>query len=746
MPGNLTARSRPVKVDIALIADIRVGDGAAPCHAAAAALLAGAGYSVGIVPVIAATIAADPFCINPQFQALVKSGTIRRIGSRTTIECNLALALDARVFDADFEAAPRIRAHHRIVTVERPAALATLPRPELDRLHARARTLLGGEVIWCPTSITARDALAFAVPDWPLTDEDWPPVVPDLTSVRADATDRARPTIGRARVARTRPREDWPAKLLASPFVALRERGDMSTNPISWPQPAPLERWPEAELDMAGFFAKIDLIANPDTAADDPLPVETLMALSAGVIPYLPESYRELFGGAAVYGTGAGLAEAAAKLKMEAGLMASLRHSGAALLRERFAPDAYVGRVRTLIGDPTRVSFAPAVHAEPSSRVLFYSSNGIGMGHLTRQLAIARRLPERLQPVFVSHSRAVDTVRKFGFVAEHLPYHAAYGEARAHWNIGLSQTLATALAFYQPEVLVFDGNVPFRGLLSALTQRPGMASIWVRRAMWGPGRDVEALDRAGAFDLVVEPLDPAWSRDKGPTTTRLSDTRVVAPVRILDQAELPDRATACAALGLDPAKTNVLIAAGSGNNFDMSAIINRVIDRLSGRAGFGLALAEWQIAQDRLDAPEDVARLTSYPFAQYLRAFDAAVAAPGYNTFCEHLATHLPTLWVPNEHEQMDQQIDRARFAADHGAGLVVRGTAPFDVNAALTELLDPSARAAMTTASAALANTSMTGNGALEIAEAIADLAGSAITRWSEPIADPDEPGSPVP
>ncbi|MEX0317272.1 MAG: glycosyltransferase [Ruegeria sp.] len=730
MPSNLIAGSRPVRVDIAIIADIRVGDVAAPCHAAVAAALLEAGYSVALVPVIADTIAADPYRIDPDAQSLLDTGAVRRVASGATVECGLALAFDARIFATTLARAPEIKARHRIVTIERPAGLVELDRPALDRLRARAETALGGPVTWCPTSVIARDAMAYSVPDWPVADEDWAPVVPDLSHVRPDAAERARPTIGRARIARARPTSDWPARFLKTPFLALRERGDSLADTPRWPQAAPIEVWPETALTLPEFFAKVDLLANPDLAQDDPLPVEALMALSAGVIPCLPESYRELFGGAAIYGSDTELAKAIIDLKMNPDLMASIRQSGATLLREVFAPELFVARVRTLLGPPEVERFAPAVHAEPNTRVLFYSSNGIGMGHLTRQLAVARRLPERLTPVFISHSRAVDTVRQFGFVAEHLPYHATYGEARAHWNVGLSQTLTAAFAFYQPEVLVFDGNVPFKGLLAALSSRPGMASVWIRRAMWGQGRDVEALDRATAFDLVVEPLDPAWSRDEGPTADRLSDVRVVPPVRILDTAEMPNRANACAALGLDPDGTNILIATGSGNNFDMAGVTDRVINRLAGCAGVGLAVAEWQIAQDRLDLPEGLVRLTGYPFAQYLPAFDAAVAAPGYNTFCEHLAAALPTLWVPNEHEQMDQQIERARYAADCKAGLIVRSTAPFDVEHALTALLDPDARTAMAAASARLAEDCMATNGASAIAELVVSLAGSSIAR----------------
>ena len=78
----------------------------------------------------------------------------------------------------------------------------------------------------------------------------------------------------------------------------------------------------------------------------------------------------------------------------------------------------------------------------------------------------------------------------------------------------------------------------------------------------------------------------------------------------------------------------------------------------------------------------------------------------------------------------MDLQIERARYAVDHRCGRMVRRDAPFDVTAALSELLDPNARAAMAEAGARVAARTMTLNGAGEIAEIIADLAGSSIAR----------------
>ena len=79
---------------------------------------------------------------------------------------------------------------------------------------------------------------------------------------------------------------------------------------------------------------------------------------------------------------------------------------------------------------PTRATTSPARCSTPTSgsdersrpgagRILFVSSNGTGLGHLTRSMAIARRL-ERLEPLFLTLSGAAPVVREQGFPVEYV--------------------------------------------------------------------------------------------------------------------------------------------------------------------------------------------------------------------------------------------------------------------------------------------------------------------------------------
>ncbi|MEW9920238.1 glycosyltransferase [Marimonas sp. MJW-29] len=724
-----------IRLDICVLADIRVGDVAAPCHAAALDALADRGYRVGILPVVAEAIAADPFAVHPDHERLFKQGRVTRLSPDADVDCTLALAFDSRLFSSRLSNPALITSKMWIVTVERPFDLANLSRRELEKVAFSAEMALGGKPLWAPSTIIARDALTKAAPDWSITDEDWSPVVPRAEGQRAYALETARPNVGMTRIARARAsvlveEESNSEGLFGSPFVAWKMRGGPEMFQLAWPQRSPVELWPDDRISIGDFLARIDLLANADIAANDPCPVEALIAMQAGVIPFLDPEYRSTFGGAALYGDFRQLPRVAMDFHGDRGFAEDLRANMQSVLETTFSAERFSGRVATLIGPPRTEAFAPSIQARPARSVIFYSSNGVGMGHLTRQLAVARRLPGRFSPVFISHSQAVDTVRGFGYPVEYIPYHLTYNEAFAHWNAALTEALTAAIGFYRPAVVVFDGNTPFVGLMAALDRAPGVARIWIRRGMWAANRDFDVLQRGEAFDLVVEPNEVAPELDDGPTSEHRQGTLCVPPIHVLDSNEQLDREAACRALGLDPGNVNALVAPGSGNNFDTGRIAEMAVARLANRPGLGIVLAEWQIAERAAEIPATIPRLSEYPFARFHKAFDFAIAAAGYNTFTEHMVAALPTIWVPNENAQQDQQILRAIFARDTGLGACLRTSEHFNLVREIEAMLDSDKRKLMRARGMAFAERSLTRNGAENVAEAIAALCTTALSR----------------
>ncbi len=110
--------------------------------------------------------------------------------------------------------------------------------------------------------------------------------------------------------------------------------------------------------------------------------------------------------------------------------------------------------------------------------VLFVPTNGVGLGHMTRLLAIARRLRE-LDPgreiVFCTSSSALIILRREGFLAYHLPSMRDYPDSveSRRWNLVLSHHLRSVLSMHRPRLVVFDGVSLYRGLRRAVREAEG---------------------------------------------------------------------------------------------------------------------------------------------------------------------------------------------------------------------------------------------------------------------------------
>ncbi|MDX6580935.1 MAG: hypothetical protein QOI10_119 [Solirubrobacterales bacterium] len=319
-----------------------------------------------------------------------------------------------------------------------------------------------------------------------------------------------------------------------------------------------------------------------------------------------------------------------------------------------------------------------------SRGILFTTSNGTGLGHLTRSMAIARRLPDDVEPLFLTLSAAAPVVEGMGFPVEYVASYATPGSGNDYrWSRRLRGRLRAAIAEAKPDVIVFDGTHPYEALLGALPAAG--TAVWCRRPLWKRGSSRVPLGRAGAFDAVLEPGELAESEDAGPTVALRERAHRVGPIVLLDRDGLLPRDQAAAELGLDPGATNVLVSLGQGE--EVQGATARTLRHLTGHEGVRVAaLSSALAAADSV--PEGVVRLRStYPMSRYFAAFDAAVAAAGYNAYHELIELGVPSLFVPM-HRETDDQAARARYAEAAGLGLGVAAADDPELEAKLGRLL----------------------------------------------------------
>ena len=322
--------------------------------------------------------------------------------------------------------------------------------------------------------------------------------------------------------------------------------------------------------------------------------------------------------------------------------------------------------------------------------MLFMSSNGVGVGHLSRLLAVARRLPDTYEAVFLTMSHALPVIEQFGFHAEYIPSDRHTLSAHDGWNEWLRLELDQVLDAYSIQAVVYDGNIVYPGISDAVSARSDCPLVWIRRGMWRGDQDnTQQLALGRHADLIIEPDDVASEFDTGASADNRGGVTIVPPIRLLDPDELLSREESCAKLGLDPGDRYVLIQLGAGNNTNIIDLIQNLIGILGQSGGPKPVIAEWLTADLGLDLWPEVPRLTCFPISRYYRAFDFTISSVGYNSFNEIISHEVPSVLVPNLNRSMDDQRSRAEFARQHDAAIHLDVDALQDIPRALTAILD---------------------------------------------------------
>ena len=131
-------------------------------------------------------------------------------------------------------------------------------------------------------------------------------------------------------------------------------------------------------------------------------------------------------------------------------------------------------------------------------------------------------------------------------------------------------------------------------------------------------------------------------------------------------------------------------------------------------------MAEWLI-QDAPVRRRNLRYLSAFPNARHFRAFDFAVSAAGYNSFHELLHYGLPTIFVPNDQQKVDDQRARAEWAESRGAAICLPRGAEATLAGYISALLDPALRRQLSRRARVACPT----NGAAAAAAAIVAVAG---------------------
>jgi hypothetical protein len=716
----------PMALDVIHLGDLRTARDAAWRIVNEARIEADCGYATGLLHV-AANAPTRFAVIHPAVDELVREGVAVPVNPSSPLVRTKLLLIHqpiniwASVMEGRALRLPRIVADNVVAIYDGAGS------EDLAKANALLRTLFAAELTWAATDAESHAALSSS--DGIAAERNiWSPAIGFASDYKPGALLQSRPVVGcvwtgapsisieaaEAIGAFLGPESDVTVRLLDPPNVS-RAGAD------SWP--ANFEIFSSREMNLRRFMGSLDAFAALPAELADGVPSELIAwAMTHGVPAILPDSLEGRFGSGSIYAGIGEVGRIAGDLHADQEKTAALAARAGGAARQEFSPSLHRSRLRRFAGPPSKPDAkAPAV-SRRRRRMLFMSSNGVGLGHLTRLLAIARRMPGDVEPVFATMSSAMRIVEQAGYPVEFLPFHTYANCDVADWNAWLAEQVAEIVEFHDPSAVVFDGNMPYRGLIQAVGARSDVKLVWVRRGMWMDfQRGDEPIARQRFFDLVVEPGDIAGGRDRGATARNRSGALLVPPIRLLDETELYDRQEAATRLGLDPARPAVLIQLGADWNRDVTTFVDAILQALTGWPELQPVLVDWLISGGTLDFWPGVPRLSGFPVAKYFNAFDFTITASGYNSFNEVISFGLPAIFIANEHPMTDDQIGRASFAEENGAALRLPESELHSIGRLLEAIRDEKIRWLMKTNCLRIAQP----NGAAQAADAIAALVG---------------------
>lgn len=694
----------PEYFDVVFVADPRFPGGTSTALVAEMQAACAAGLSTALLPV-KGSVLRRCWPYHPEVAEHLDVAPTVLIEPQQQVTTNFAIIHHPLIFEQPPAGYLGVEARHVVLVLHHPP-FDGLGNAEyqLEPIIDYVRAAFGQVPYLAPVGPAVRAQLpAAGVAGAPVLERDWHNLI-DMARWPARPPELLHEPIHVGRHSRPHPPK-WPDSreeaLLAWPqrpgiHISMLGGGDFLSR-LYKPLPSHWELRPFQSQDVRSYLSELDFFVYFHSAKwVEAFGRSILEALATGLVCILPSSFEPLFGPAAVYGGPADVVQIIEEFTGDPRRYAMQSRRARAYVEKHFGPASFPGRLTAIdpdwrAGKHGRKRRPSPVHHDPKT-VMFFSSNGVGLGHLTRQLAIADEFGPGIEPVFFTLSQGMRLVAEAGYQVEYRPFHRASQANVQSWNDALAEELGQAISFYGPEVLVFDGNMPYGGLVAALERVPALKSIWVRRGFWAP-HHAEALQRSVHFDGIIEPRDLAQAFDHGPTRSAHDSAFETPPIiRTTRDGQLA-RAAARSQLGLDRRKIVAALSLGSGSNFDLGELRAAILEFLAGKAEVELVEIVSPIAAN-LPAPAAGTRqIARYPLFPVMQAFDFMVSTCGYNAFHEVLLSGLPAIFVPNEAAEMDLQLQRARFGETAGANLVLRAGDAYSVPHVLEQILQAETR-----------------------------------------------------
>ena len=329
--------------------------------------------------------------------------------------------------------------------------------------------------------------------------------------------------------------------------------------------------------------------------------------------------------------------------------------------------------------------------------VVIFPTNGVGFGHFTRMLALAKHMKNEdpaLEIIFFTTMPTLHLLKPYGIPAHYISGSPYFDEmSTIEWNGLLEEELAICFEAHRPKQFIFDGAFPYRGMLRAIKARPHLDSIWMRRGTFRRGKSIP-VDSISHFDLIIHPEDSIAMQSsevehKVPSIT-------CPPITLIEPSEQMSRSQARRRLELPQDAIVVYVQIGAGEINDINSEVRLTVDALTKRENVHVVLGESMLGERfDIDLPR-VHLLRDYPNYRYFKDFDFAVMAGGYNSFHEAIQASMPTICLPNMKTGRDDQLARVIVAEEAGCMVVIRERNRKIIQAAIDRIVESEVREMM--------------------------------------------------
>jgi predicted glycosyltransferase len=355
--------------------------------------------------------------------------------------------------------------------------------------------------------------------------------------------------------------------------------------------------------------------------------------------------------------------------------------------------------------------------------------NGLGLGHLTRLIAINRQI-RRLsgllgipsEIVFLTSNEGDALAYQHGFASFKIPSKsslAACGLDPVRHRKIAKQWVWNAVNLISPDILIVD-TFPaggFQELFDVLDL--GSRNVFIYRAVRSEAALVPAFQSAlRGYHLILKPQEQG--ENDSPVPGDLEDrVATTGEILIRSASEILSREAARDMLGIpSSASAAIYVSVGGGGDAEAETMFATVIEtaRLMPETYFVIGAGSLYRGRE-LHAP-NVSWTRRSVMMECFKAFDAALTAGGYNTVNELMHCGIPCVFLSQARTHDDQE-RRVRRCVEAGAGLLLEERTPEAIKAALLVLRDPDAHQRASVAAA----TSVPRNDALTAAEEILSL-----------------------